>query len=116
MKGWIIIGLLAGAVYYFATETDKLDEPIAQTEAVIKKISRKLDSMTGTTIIKVDNTLRDLKAQLAERLNSQEVQELETVLTDTESAEDFRDQFCDAPDNKHIVFSKENLRAICDAL
>ena len=41
MKGWIILALLAGALYYLYTETDKLDAPIAQTEAMVKKIENK---------------------------------------------------------------------------
>lgn len=37
MKGWLILALLAGALYYLYTETDKLDAPIAKTEAMVKK-------------------------------------------------------------------------------
>lgn len=116
MKGWIILGIAVGTVYYFATETDKLDKPIAQAESALKTVERKVESMTGTTIIKVDKRVENLKAELASRLSTKEITALDELLTDTHSIEDFKEDFCENIETSTGLFTKENLRYICDSL
>lgn len=116
MRGWIILAALAGGLYYLYTETDKLDEPIAETQAVLKKIERKLDSLTGTQIIRVDGRLQKLKAEMGERLSSAELSEFDAVLTDKNSVIDFKTEYCGSANATHPVFDKENLQFICDNL
>ncbi|WP_372870759.1 hypothetical protein [Shewanella sp.] len=116
MRGWIILAVIAGGLYYLYTETDKLDEPIAETQAVLKKIERKLDSLTGTKIIRVDGQLQNLKAEIGKRLSSAELSEFDTVLTDKNSLSDFKAQYCGSASATHPVFGKENLQFICDNL
>lgn len=116
MRGWIIIAALAGGLYYLYTETDKLDEPIAETQAVLKKIERKLDSLTGTQIIRVDGRLQKLKSEIGERLSAAELDEFDAVLTDKNSVLDFKAEYCSGNKNSHPVFDRENLQFICDNL
>ena len=117
MKGWIILALLAGALYYLYTETDKLDKPIASAEELMNKIERKLDSMTGTSIIKVDRKkTASLKSAIAERLSTPELAELNQVLTSSETLVEFKAEYCISPAYSHPVFSKDNLQFICDHL
>lgn len=116
MKGWILIGLVAGVIYYFATETDKLDKPISDANGIITNLGRKLDSMTGTKIIKVDNRIKQLKAQISERLSSSEQKELDYIFNSQNNIEDFKSDFCSSSNPTHPVLSKENLAYICDSL
>ncbi|ABM01837.1 conserved hypothetical protein [Shewanella amazonensis SB2B] len=116
MRGWIILALIAGGLYYLYTETDKLDEPIAETQMVLKKIERKLDSLTGTQIIRVDGRLQKLKAEIGQRLTAAELSEFDAVLTDKNSVMDFKESYCEKSGVSHPVFDKENLLFICDNL
>lgn len=116
MKGWILIALIAGVIYYFATETDKLDKPISDANGVITTVERKLDSVFGTEIIKVDNRIKQLKSQISERLSTDEQVELDDIFYSEHSIEDFKTGFCSSSNKSHPVFSKENLAYICDSL
>ncbi|QSX33647.1 hypothetical protein JYB87_18390 [Shewanella avicenniae] len=116
MKGWILIAIAAGVIYYLATRTDKLDEPIAQTEAMLNKIERKLDAMTGTQIIRIDKKKAQLKASIGERLSGTELTELDSILSSADSFSEFKDEYCQANVSSHPVFSRDNLQFICDNL
>lgn len=116
MKGWIILALLAGALYYLYTETDKLDAPIEGAEALLSKIERKLDAMTGTKIIKLDRKVAALKSEIAERLSTAELEELDQVLSSVDTLEDFKTNHCYSLSTSGTPFSKENLEFICDKL
>ena len=116
MKGWILIALVAGGVYYLATKTDKLDEPIAQTEVMLKKIEHKLDAMTGTQIIRIDKKKSQLLASIGDRLSSAELSELDNVLSTPDDFTEFKTQYCDGNVLSHPVFSRDNLQFICDNL
>ena len=108
------MAVLAAVIYYLATKTDKLDQPIAQTEALLNKIERKLDAMTGTQIIRIDQKRAKLRSSLAERLSDPELQELNRVLQTPDTFADFKDQYCQGNVVSHPVFSKDNLLFICD--
>ena len=114
MRGWIILAVLAAVIYYLATKTDKLDQPIAETEALLNKIERKLDAMTGTQIIRIDQKRAKLRSSLAERLSDPELQELNRVLQTPDTFADFKDHYCKGNVVSHPVFSKDNLFFICD--
>ncbi|MDF0536049.1 hypothetical protein KDN34_17240 [Shewanella yunxiaonensis] len=114
MRGWIILAVLAAIVYYLATKTDKLDEPIAKSEALLNKIERKLDAMTGTQIIRIDQKRAKLRSTLGERLSNAELQELNKVLESPDTFSDFKDEYCRSDVMSHPVFSKDNLQFICD--
>ncbi|KFZ36125.1 hypothetical protein HR45_17815 [Shewanella mangrovi] len=116
MKGWLLIAVVVGVIYYLATRTDKLDEPIAHTEAMLNKIERKLDAMTGTQIIRIDKKKAQLRASIGERLSDAELQELDKVLSSPDSFHDFKDEYCQANVLSHPVFSRDNLEFICDNL
>ncbi|WP_417762902.1 hypothetical protein [Shewanella sp.] len=116
MKGWILIAIAAAALYYFATRTDKLDEPIAQTEAVLKKIERKLDAMTGTQIIRIDKKKSQLLANIDDRLSGVELHETDSILSTPDAFNDFKQQYCQGNVLSHPVFSRDNLQFICDNL
>lgn len=116
MKGWIILALLAGALYYLYTETDKLDAPIAQTEAMVKKIENKVDSMTGTKIIKIDHKLAKARTDIIERLSTIELEAFNKIPLTAESIADFKANHCGTRAPEHSVFSKDNLLYICDNL
>ncbi|MCL1076372.1 hypothetical protein [Shewanella dokdonensis] len=114
MRGWIILAVLAAVIYYLATKTDKLDQPIAKTEALLNKIEHKLDTMTGTQIIRIDQKRTKLRASLAERLSDAELQELNRVLESPDAFTDFKDKYCKGNVVSHPLFSKDNLQFICD--
>lgn len=116
MKGWILIAIVAGGVYYLATRTDKLDEPIAQTEVILKKIERKLDAMTGTQIIRINKKKAHLLTTIDDRLSNAELSELNNVLSTPDSFTEFKDQYCHGNEFSHPVFSRDNLQFICDNL
>lgn len=116
MKGWILIAIVAGGVYYLATRTDKLDEPIAQTEVILKKIERKLDAMTGTQIIRIDKKKAHLLTSIGDRLSNAELGELDKVLSTPDGFSEFKDQYCQGNVVSHPVFSRDNLQFICDNL
>ncbi|QSX30072.1 hypothetical protein JYB88_18180 [Shewanella cyperi] len=116
MKGWIILALVAGGLYYLYTETDKLDEPIAQTEEILKKIERKLDAMTGTRIIRVDRNVAQLKSELASRFTPSELSEFNSVLSNRDTLEDFKEEYCGSSNATHPIFSNDNLLYLCDHL
>ncbi|MCE9680589.1 hypothetical protein LZP69_15665 [Shewanella sp. AS1] len=116
MKGWIILGLGIGLIYYLVTETNKLDEPIDKTSAILKKIERKLDSMTGTRIIKVDHPISHLKKEIADRLSRAELLALDGILETKESVAEFRDEYCSSPQRRFTELTKENQTFICDKI
>ncbi|MCG9698167.1 hypothetical protein [Shewanella sp. Isolate11] len=116
MKGWIIVAAGVAVLYYFATQTDKLDEPIAQTDALLKKIERKLDSMTGTRIIRVEHDISHLKSEIADRLDRKELAALDGILETKESVLEFKDQYCGDDSKRFTALSKENQTFICDKI
>ncbi|MCU7978031.1 hypothetical protein L5M43_22750 [Shewanella sp. SW36] len=116
MKGWIILALLAGALYYLYTETDKLDVPIAKTEAMIKEIENKVDSMTGTKIIKIDHKLAKVRTDIIERLSTLELEAFNQIPMTPESIADFKANYCGTMAPQHPVFSKDNQLYLCDHL
>ncbi|MCP3129190.1 hypothetical protein [Shewanella sp. KJ2020] len=116
MKGWIILALLCGALYYLYTETDKLDAPIAKTEEVIKKVENKLDSMTGTNIIKIDQKLAKARKDILERLSAPELEEFNKLPLTPDAIADFKETYCGAKSPEHPVFSRDNRLYICDNL
>ncbi|MGL5046898.1 MAG: hypothetical protein ACRC6S_04905 [Shewanella sp.] len=116
MKGWIILALLAGVLYYLYTETDKLDVPIAKTEAMVKKIENKVDSMTGTKIIKVDPKLAKKRTEIIERLSTIEIDTFNQISMTSESITDFKTDYCGTMAPQHPVLSKDNQLYLCDHL
>ncbi|MGL4937069.1 hypothetical protein [Shewanella sp.] len=116
MKGWIILALLAGALYYLYTKTDKLDAPIAAAQDIVHKIQHKLDSMTGTQIIKIDKKVAQARQDILERLSSTELAEFNKIPLTTDAIADFKEQYCGPNATKHPVFSRDNLLYICDNL
>ncbi|MGS0677296.1 hypothetical protein [Shewanella sp. 0m-4] len=116
MKGWIILAIIGGILYYLYTETDTLDEPIAEIEGIFQQAEDKLDSMTGTQIQRVDNTLDLLKTDIADRLSATEQQALTVITQSQAKLNEFKADFCGSGANKHSAFSKENQTYICDKL
>ncbi|WP_299796759.1 hypothetical protein [uncultured Shewanella sp.] len=116
MRGWIILGLGAGLLYYLATETNKLDEPIAKSDELLQKIERKLDSMTGTKVIRVDNRVSHLKKEIGQRMSEQELRALDDILASEYSLQEFKEEYCSGSIKKHDSFNKDNLFFICDKL
>ncbi len=115
MRGWIGLAIVAGVVYYFATETNKLDKPINDIKSMFTKADKKLDSMTGTKIIKIDKHIPQVKSEIRERLSTLELRELDGVFASNESITEFKDQYCHSS-ARHPVFTKENLQFICDKI
>ncbi|RTR27404.1 hypothetical protein [Shewanella atlantica] len=116
MRGWIILGLGAGLLYYVATETNKLDEPIAKSDELLQKIERKLDSLTGTKIIRVDNRIAHLKKEIGQRMSERELLALDKILASEYALQDFKDEYCSGKAKQHDSFNKDNLFFICDKL
>ncbi|QFU25053.1 hypothetical protein FM038_024995 [Shewanella eurypsychrophilus] len=116
MRGWIILGLGAGVLYYLATETNKLDEPIARTDALLVKIERKLHAMTGTKIIKVDNKVSQLKKEISSRMSTGELGALDDILESEFSVQAYKDDFCNGSAPRHESLSRDNVQYICDKL
>ncbi|MCL1143788.1 hypothetical protein [Shewanella gaetbuli] len=116
MRGWIGLAIIAGTIFYFATETDKLDEPIEYIENIFKKADKKVTSMTGTKIQRVDTSIPKLKESIYERLSTVEIRELDGVFIDQEAIADFKEQYCTGSRSTHPVFSRENLQFICDKI
>ncbi|QDE33084.1 MULTISPECIES: hypothetical protein [Shewanella] len=115
MRGWIILAIIAGGIYYFATETDKLDKPINDIKSMFNKADRKLDSMTGTKIIRVDKHIPQIKTEIYDRLSTIEIRELDGVFTSNEAISEFKNQYCHSS-ARHPVFTKDNLQFICDKI
>ena len=115
MRGWIILAMIAGGIYYFATETDKLDKPIDDIKSLLNKVDRKFDSMTGTKIIRVDKYIPQMKKEIYDRLSAIEIRELDGVFTSDEAISEFKKQYCHSGVH-HPVFTKDNLQYICDKL
>jgi hypothetical protein len=115
MRGWILLALIAAGIYYTATETTKLDAPIAKVLSIFNKAEHKLDSMTGTQIIRVQKNANQVRIQIAERLSSRELTSFNQIISSQSNIEDFKDEYCTA-DASHPVFSKDNLRYMCDKL
>ncbi|QBF82964.1 hypothetical protein EXU30_09870 [Shewanella maritima] len=116
MRGWIGLAIIAGILYYLATETNKLDEPIVYVQDVYQSIERKINKATGTKIQKLDSRIPKLEADLVNRLNGQELAEMKKVLTDGNTLDDFKAEYCQSSKARHDVFSLDNLRYICDKL
>ncbi len=115
MRGWILIALIGGGIYYFATETDKLDKPIAEIQSVINGAETKLDSMTGTKITRKENNVPKIPSSVIERLTSSELSELQSSFTTHESLAEFKDDYCGFGLSNPVI-SKENLQFICDKI
>ncbi|MCL1067984.1 hypothetical protein L2735_14410 [Shewanella olleyana] len=115
MRGWILIALIGGVIYYFATETDKLDEPIAEIQSVLNSADEKVTSMTGTKIIRKSDKVISMPSGVIERLSSKEALEFKSIFTDNATVAAFDDEYCGFG-AKHPVFGKENLQLICDKI
>ncbi|WP_076541871.1 hypothetical protein [Shewanella sp. UCD-KL21] len=115
MRGWILIALIGGVIYYFATDTDKLDEPIAAVESVFNDAEKKIKSMTGTKITRKEEFIPTIPSDVIERLTAKELSELKSVFTDNESVSAFKDEYCGFG-LTHPAISKQNLQFICDKI
>lgn len=116
MKGWIILALLCSALYYLYTETDKLDAPIAKTKEIVTRLKDKLDSKTGTHIIKIDQKLAKAREDIVERLSAPELTEFNKFQLAPDAITNFKETYCSAKSPQHPVFSRDNLLYICDHL
>ncbi|WP_394390467.1 hypothetical protein [Shewanella woodyi] len=116
MRGWIILGLGVGLLYYVATETNKLDEPIAQSEAMLEETVRKIQGMTGTTAIKTNDKVPQLKREIAERLSPKELSTLDQIISSPSSLRSFKEEYCSGITPKHDSLSQENIYFVCDKL
>ncbi|CAM4141036.1 hypothetical protein [Shewanella denitrificans] len=115
MRGWFLLALIGAGIYYMVTETTKLDKPIAQVLGFFEKAENKLDAMTGTKIIKVDRNAQKARATIAERLSATELKAFEKIVTSSSNIDNFKAEYCHQ-DAGHPVFSKDNLRYMCDRL
>ncbi|MEZ9236349.1 MULTISPECIES: hypothetical protein [unclassified Shewanella] len=115
MRGWILIALIAGVIYYFATETDKLDEPIAEIQSVMDNADDKISSMTGTKIIRKSDKVIKIPSGVIERLSGKEVNAFKDIFTNNESVANFKSEYCGFG-SKHPIFGKDNLQLICDKI
>lgn len=117
MRGWIGLAIIGGIIYYFATETDKLDEPIEYVQSFFSAADKKLSSMTGTKIQRIDKQAPlQIKEKLYERLSTIEIRELDGTFTSNEAIADFKQEYCQGSKITHPVFSKDNLQFICDKI
>lgn len=116
MKGWIILALLAGALYYLYTETDKLDALIAEVQTIIKDVKNKAQSISGTQIIKIDQQLAKARKEIVERLSAPELEEFNKIPFTPDAIADFKKTYCGTKAPEHPVFSRDNLLYICDHL
>ncbi|GIU20526.1 hypothetical protein [Shewanella sp. MBTL60-007] len=116
MKGWIILAIIAGILYYLYTETNTLDEPIAEVQGIYQQAEDKLDSMTGTQIQRLDDKVDLLKTDIADRLSATEQQALQLITQSQAKLDDYKDEFCGNGASRHSAFSKENQTYICDKL
>jgi len=116
MRGWILLALLIITVYFFATETNELDKPIAQTHALLKGIQDKIHAMTGTKIIRVENNTVRLKNEITRRLSDTEFKALDKIFKSPATIQTFKRDYCGTSTTKHEIFSRDNLYLICDKL
>lgn len=116
MRGWIGLAIIGGIIYYFATETNKLDEPIEYVQTMFTSADKKVSSMTGTTIQRVDHKIPIIKKKIYERLSTIEIRELDGVFIDSESIASFKEEYCSSSTGNHPVFSRDNLQFICDQI
>ncbi|MCL1095630.1 hypothetical protein [Shewanella kaireitica] len=116
MKGWILLALIGGILYYLYTETDTLDEPVAEVQAIYQQAEDKLDSMTGTQLQRIDAKVDLLKTDIADRLSATEKQALNVITQSQAKLDDFKQHYCGNGADKHSNFSKENQTYICDKL
>ncbi|GGI88978.1 hypothetical protein GCM10007978_28330 [Shewanella hanedai] len=116
MRGWIVLGLGVGLLYYTATETNKLDETIAQSESMLHKVQSKIQDMTGTTAIKTNDRLPILTQEIAERLSPSELSALNDILDSPDSLEEFKASYCSSSTPEHKSLSQENIYFICDKI
>lgn len=114
MRGWILLAIIGGTIYYFATETDKLDEPKAYIESIFSSAEKKLKSATGTKIQRIDKQVPLIKEAFYERLSTVEIRELDGTFTSPEAIIEFKEEYCNG--KSHPVFSRENLQFICDKI
>ncbi|ABV89534.1 hypothetical protein [Shewanella pealeana] len=116
MKGWIILAIIGGILYYLYTQTDTLDEPISEVQGIYQQAEDKLDSMTGTQIQRIDDRVDLLKTDIADRLSTTEQQALKVITESQAKLNDFKGEFCGSGASSHSAFSKENQTYICDKL
>lgn len=116
MKGWIILAIIGGILYYLYTETDMLDEPIAEVETIFQQAEDKVDSMTGTQLQRIDNTVKLLKTDIKDRLSAAEAKALESISQSQATLNRYKDDFCGSQASRHPIFSKDNQTYICDQL
>ncbi|MGI2261359.1 hypothetical protein [Shewanella sp. GXUN23E] len=116
MKGWLILGILAGGIYYLYNNTDIFNEQKTEAQTQYQAFENKVKNMTSTQITRVDNQLGDIRANFRKRMNKAEQAELELITSSRETISDFKDNFCTESVPSHPVFSRENTRALCDLL
>ncbi|UJF22284.1 hypothetical protein [Shewanella sp. OMA3-2] len=116
MRGWIGLAIIGGIIYYFATETNKLDEPIEYVQTMFTTADKKVTSMTGTTIQRIDKKIPIIKEKIYERLSTIEIRELDGVFIDSDSIANFKQEYCSRSTVNHPVFSRDNLLFICDQI
>jgi len=116
MKGWILIALIGGILYYLYTETDTLDEPVAEVQAIYQQAEDKLDSMTGTQMKRIDDKVNLLTTDITERLSVTEQQALELISQSQVKLDDYKERYCGNGADRHSSFSKENQTYLCDKL
>jgi hypothetical protein len=116
MKGWILIALIGGILYYLYTETDTLDEPVAEVQAIYQQAEDKLDSMTGTQMKRIDANVNLLTTDITERLSVTEQQALKLISQSQVKLDDYKERYCGNGAKRHSSFSKENQTYLCDKL
>lgn len=116
MKGWILIALIGGILYYLYTETDTLDEPVAEVQAIYQQAEDKLDSMTGTQMKRIDAKVDLLTTDIVERLSVTEQQALTLISQSQAKLDDYKERYCGNGAERHSSFSKENQTYLCDKL
>ena len=116
MKGWILLALIGGILYYLYTETDTLNEPVAEIQAMYKQAEDKVDSVTGTQLERIDDKVALITADIADRLSTTEQKALELITKSQEKLDEYKEQYCGNGADIHSSFSKENQTYICDKL
>ncbi|WOT05221.1 hypothetical protein [Shewanella youngdeokensis] len=116
MKGWVLLVLIAGGIYYLYTETDTLDDPYADMQAIYEESQTKLQGMTGTQLKHIDDKVDIITTDIAERLSSTEQKALGLITQSQDKLEEYKEQFCGGGAEQHHSFSKENQMFICDHL
>ncbi len=106
------MALLAGLVYYLDTEHDTFAEPKQQIIGKWESFKAKVDEKTDIKIKKNTQSFALSIPDLSDRLTSAELNEYKMITQSKQRFDEFRQQECNRA--RHNVFSRENLRFICD--